>query len=791
MLAADRRRIVRDGLVTDLGYLRSLVRDDWEFTPDGPGGTAVETVPLVAFGQAPCDYRSALIAVVAGDSMSGAAEPSRYWRVGATQILVIEGDQVHRFNVLRRPGDVQRVESFAFDRLRHVFCQRQEEWSPTRLFEAKHGIRQLDFVDLGFLEALSHEAQSKLLDLVHDAHRDVAGESAADSAVTQEVNALVLAMVAGKVLRDRREDGPWQTDDGVGVWNGLRARFRLPETTLSEDRIRLAWNRVTATFHMHNVAIEDLRLVYEDAFVGPEQRRELGIHATRAELADQVVKRLPIETIPEDRRHCFEPFCGNAPFLCSAARELRRLLSPSWNANQIHDYLVQRLVGQDAEPFACLVGRLSLILADNLHGDGWQIEVGDALRGQRFAELAECAEVILCNPPFEVTADADDLLRRQVSIALRRILDVAPSMIGMVVPFSLLEGRNDGGLRRRLGERYGTIDVIGLSDRHFRMSSTEVGLVLCYERKDDDRPTMVRGADLRYREPHGTALSELRFGPPVQMSLATTGEPLAPALLAWATRQTGKVLDDIGRIDTGTEVTGSKHVLDSGTGLTFYPVARGSVPYRAPNAIHVPLTEDDARRGAGLMREMTESGREFVVVNRNALSRQGWRLAAWVLSERAVVSNDFYAIAARDGVPTAFLAAVLNGPVANAYVIDGSNKRHNKKHLLRDVPVPDNTLLDMDWLVARVTNLQVCMEDPSGSGVSEAYIAAEAARIDAAVLDAYPFDEDQKLALVSRFDGFDHPLIRGIPYSQAVAEARAHLCQDGRLTRAASAYDAL
>ena len=120
-----------------------------------------------------------------------------------------------------------------------------------------------------------------------------------------------------------------------------------------------AWQHLRAGISFSNISSDNLAFVYENTLVTPETRKLFGTHSTPRQVAEYVVQRLELHAHkPEDIR-IYEPFAGAGVFLVSALRHLRDLLPVEWSDQQRHDFLIKHISGDEVDPFACEVAKLS------------------------------------------------------------------------------------------------------------------------------------------------------------------------------------------------------------------------------------------------------------------------------------------------------------------------------------------------------------------------------------------------------------------------------------------------
>ena len=152
-----------------------------------------------------------------------------------------------------------------------------------------------------------------------------------------------------------------------------------------------------------------------------------------------------------------------------------------------------------------------------------------------------------------------------------------------------------------------------------------------------------------------------------------------------------------------------------------------------------------------------------VLLNRVRVSRDIWCLAGAVETRRLRATRQFYGVWSRGEVPVEVLAAVLNGPVANAFVYDFRTERDNYISLLERIPVPRFSAEQTDLIVSLVNDYRSDREwlrqEPERAPFIEARCRDLLLQIDAAVLKGYGLTAEQEAQLLQAFEGVTRPLL--------------------------------
>ncbi len=193
-----------------IGYKRNLTRKDYKYANFFSEDVADLTVDLGIFGQEPLDYRSACfgIQIVRSSNKSSESIVNDLRAFGAPQIFIVNNGNTERWIV--KETEVSLQEKVRTNRLHRVIESNQSKWKPDSMIRAKSGFakpeaQQLDFVDIGLLPALEHEASNKIDNLLSEILYRTEAEFKRNRF---QFNAsilfnIVFRFLAAKVLKDR------------------------------------------------------------------------------------------------------------------------------------------------------------------------------------------------------------------------------------------------------------------------------------------------------------------------------------------------------------------------------------------------------------------------------------------------------------------------------------------------------------------------------------------------------------------------------------------------------------
>ena len=730
-------------------------------------------VDLAAFTQTPPSYRTAAF----GAAVLDHEEPERFVRgyrdLGAPLFFVAESDSVSVWQVYA-DGPPRLVERASIDGLDRMFEARKTVWAPEAIYRAKSIGRfnpayQLDFVDVGLMPAIESEIYKKLDRLLSEAlvaTRHVRSKQN-DKALFQGV----FRLMAAKILTDRthRAASTWNADsvesvlDGIGVYYGL-------SDTLAVNRISSqlapAWSILRSGLNVSNISADDLAFVYENTLVTPETRRAYGTHSTPRHVAEYIVGRLDLWRNAEHPPAIYEPFAGAGVFLVSALRHLREGLPHNWTDRQRHDLLVKKIKGSEIDAFACEVAVLSLILADYPNKNGWKIENIDLFQDGNLAQRLAKTDVVLCNPPFEIFNNAERrkypdisaLSGARAEAVLTLALKAAPKALGFVLPRSFLLDRAYRDHRREIERLYREVEFVSLPDGVFRVSQVESALLIARDHRSEGTHQIVRSSEVDDADRATFAFTgavsrtraEVRSVPNQEGQLWIP--PLGPL---WRSLEGLPKLGDFvdghwgirwldGRQSSAaSDKPGPKRALGflRATGIRQFSHGRARWLDVDPSHLY----------GAGEL----PWEKPKILCNAARLSRGYWRVAAATDREGLRASQQFVGLWPKsDRVDLDAIAAVLNGPVANAYMADHSTEKRFRITTLLDIPVPFNLPAELGDLTRQYSELLVQNTLFKGSE----RLGSLLDKIDEIVLEAYDLTPRLTRSLLGCFTGSQRPL---------------------------------
>lgn len=771
-----------------IGYKGSLLEENYAFVDWFTSGMQERQVAAAAFGQTPVSYDSALIGVVCANGHNGQDLIDQYRALGAPVILEIDKHEVRQWAVSSKEGGHALVDSYPVDHIREIFISHASEWQPEPLLRAKnisafHWTEQLGLF-AGLLPELEQQIQAKLEPLLLEtlfktktAYLDATGR---DPDSTQ-LFTLIFWLLTAKVFHDRRVNGFISLGpDPDELLAAIAKRYNTEVPPLLTRQAReIAASLIWTTLDFRNLSVEVLSQLWADLLIDDDLKRRLGLVRTSRTIVRYIIERIIPSSGPEvlrsgdDRRIIFEPCAGSAVFLIGAMNALRHKLF-GMSADDRHRYFVKHLVAMETDPAGVAISRLALTLADFPNPNNWNIVPGDVFEPGTMIPHLQCAGAVFCNPPFGEFSPTE---RARYQLAspykpvelLRRVLDDLhdKGVLGFVLPRVVIDGQSYKEIRKRLAERFASLELTVLPDRAFDKADSESALLVATDpiphklsrvvhRSVNDNPGDWRRFEL---------LHEVSAKHSADFDINQAEDGLAiPALPEiWDHLVTYPKLSEFAELHRGIEwnLPLVKAGVETGNRARFVRsettegFMRGIAPQTNLNVFETPQTyylnvqpQDQRRNAYKLAWEKPKA-----ILYKFARSRGPWRMAAFPDSEGIVCSGAYIGVWPKLlNSDEWVLSAILNSPVANAFVATREGKFHVTLDTLRRIPAPYFTESQRQKLRFLIQGYRNAITSPViiSSDDPERLLM----EIDALVLDGYRLPPRLETELLNFFRGF-------------------------------------
>lgn len=768
-----------------LGYSSHEVINNYSFADILDNASAVNVVDVAVFTQTPASYRTAAFGVVVDNTLIGYNEENLkpYKSLGAPIVFVVSKSQIRIWQTLEK--GLSCIGIYEVAQVSSIFITNKDTWKPESIHRAKSiGLfdkeYQLDFVDIGLMQAIEGEIHIKLDRLLNTVIKQIR----ADIKQTERepnyksVFQLTFRLLAAKILLDC--DHPhttgWNKDDVNSILVGISKYYNLDNVYLpilpgAVPIFSEAWQILKNSICFRNISADDLALVYENTLVTPETRKSFGTHSTPRRVAEYVTQRLNFAQFDVNELKIHEPFCGAGVFLVSAVRHFKEILPREWSEKQRHDFLIDKISGNEIDPFACEVATLSLILADYPNANGWKIRQSDLFLKAPSSNIDSDA-IILCNPPFEdfndeekvKYPDAYKLSVHKPIAALAEALEARPLALGFVLPRGFIQDSRYASIREKIEEHFSSIEVVALPDKIFNVSTIESSLLIAKERRelsqlrtslvssvvsDKDRNCFLKTGNVTARR----EATRLRTNNNGNLWLVELFE-------LWDNLRSNQKLMDVAEVHRGLEWEYNQKTAFSPNMLPGYKkgiltVDHGFRQFCIKSSGYLDC-RDESQRGNAYKLPWSH---KKIIVNGTRLSRKGWKLGAFTDSTGLVCSQNFLGIWLKRDSPfnEVTLEAILNNPISSAFLDAFNDAQRFTIKNIKEIPLPK--LID-GQLVTELVNLYrqtLCVDflDQKRDRTLNDLIMA----IDAEVLASYDLPARLEKKLLDQFAGRERPVL--------------------------------
>lgn len=770
----------------EIGYQNKLIRLDYEFADFFEKSASTRQIKIGVFGQEPLSYRSACFGVdVRKPETFHEDSVSELRAFGSPVIFIVQNGMTRSWQ-----NTGQRLipkDEFKTEYLPNIIRENKEIWKPEKMIRAKSGFktpgpRQLDFIDLGLMPALELEASRKLdeiirgiLHVVEKAHST--NRIAFDAHKTFQV---LFRFLTAKLIQDsptpQSKDidfkSPEQTLNIVSRYYG-RSEKPLIEK-IPKEILACMSSEIGGIFSLKNISVDTLTYIYEHTFVTEKSRKEMGIHSTPSYVAEYVLSQLPIEELPRKQWNFLDPTCGHGIFLIAAMRRMRGLLPATWSGQKRHKFFVDKLHGIEIDAFSVEVARMCLMLADFPESNSWDLHHSDVFSGKILEQSTEKTTLLIGNPPFgkfQVNGSERPKPAHLLSRALPALSQAG--MIGMVLPRTFLDGQDYRNERDVLLKDFEILSLTALPDKTFLHSDAETAILVAKKQKK-------KGNLLTYREVKDHHVERFRLSGDVtwedKVQQSYFIEHQQKRLIVPVLRKLWDILcflpklKDYMEIQIGVqyEPAAIKNRLHEVVQKRFFPGSKPGIyhategfrAFVAEDTVYLDVSKNLRRRNAWEL----DWERPKVIVPAARTSRGPWRYVAAIDKSGRLVSRRFYAIWPKSEVISIeFIAALLNSPLAQAFVYSHSSQRDVPARVYGSIPVPHN-MEKADLLIQSLVNKYIEIQSSNPEKAKEILTSIDAEilklydlppRLERQLLDIFWGDTRRRVPF--RFNGYIPP----------------------------------
>jgi len=768
-----------------IGYNGALLEEDYKF-PDWFSGGDEWAVAAAAFGQTPVSYDSACIGVVQSNGLRQQSLVNRCRALGAPIILEVDVTEIREWAVSRKENNHGLVETYSATRVGDMLASRAAEWRPQNLLRIKNvgsyqWHQQLGLF-VGLLPELEDHIQENLDPLLRETLSEVRRtylDSTGREPNAAQIFKLIFRILTAKVFFDRQVSGFSRlSGDSDEILEAVAKHYRDENTRLlTREARQVAADRIWTEFDFRNLSVDVLAQMWSSTLVDAETKRKLSIHRTSRTIVRYIVERIPFNSSGDDRRIILEPCSGSAVFLLGAMNVLRPRLF-AMDASERHKYFVNHLAGIEADPFAVEISALALTLADFPNPNGWDIAHGNVFDDAVSKSYLNRAAVVLCNPPYSdfdpSERSGSPYVQRPAAVLNQVLTHLHPEgVLGFVLPRIFVDGRGAyAEIRECIAKRFASVEITLLPDRAFPDGDSEIALVIAV----DPIPHKASHIVTRKVDDNQSAWAEFEASHQVSSEYAAefTFESAQRSMLipdlpeVWNFLDGHLTLIDVAEIHRGIEwnIPLTEHGKETGNRSKLvkdHPESgfkEGIAPQTDFKIFEQPATAylnvvPETQRGSP-WRHAWEKPK--AILNKAARSRGRWRMASFPDIKGLACYQTYFGVWPKSHVLDEWsLSAVLNSPVANAFVATREGKTDVTKETLLLIPVPSFTEVQQARLRELIKDYQkitsaVPFENVQGD--AESLLK----QIDAAVLSGYRMPPRIERQLLDFFRGQDRPV---------------------------------
>jgi hypothetical protein len=697
--------------VRRLGYRTDAILKNYSFNDFSPSAAGVRSARLAVFSQTPASYRSAVFGVAEASSENAQKVVDEHRSLGAPLFFVIESGTVSVWQVFGS-GPSRFLERTKIGLVDELFNSHMQDWTPESIHRAKSigkfdSAYQLDFVDAGLLPAIEGEIHSKLDRLLEEVFGSLPRQATVAGSERHGFRT-VFRLLAAKILVDREHVATkdWKLNDVGSIIQRIAEYYKLSTqdrfiSATQAKHFASAWDVLRNGLNVANISADDLAYVYENTLVTPDTREAFSTHSTPRQVAEYIAARLRLWSPDSVNLRVYEPFCGAGVLMVAALRHMRAAMPSTWNDRKKHEHLVEHLRGSEIDSFACEVATLSLILADYPNTNGWKIDNRDLFTDGSLSKELESADVILCNPPF-AAFDADDKSRyskiaaeggNKAEAVLRKAIQSPASSLGFVLPRAFLMDRAYKWHRRELEARFSEIELVSLPDGVFRESVVECALLIARAPASAGVVQKLRSSEVFDRD-RKQFLSMGRTSSTRSAQRVIKEEPAGKLWLS-ASSQIWESLAGLPTLGGSLEGHWGVRWNDGYQSMAESPHKKASYE---KGLMHTRSHRQFAL-GPSTYLDMTPSrvygagdlpwDKPKILCNAGRSSRGSWRICAAVDRAGLVASQQYVGLwPFQSDLDLDAYTAIINSPLANAYLDQHSADRRLRISTLLSTPIP-------------------------------------------------------------------------------------------------------
>ena len=673
-----------------VGYGRDSVTENFSFALTKSNNMVNNALPIAAFWQKPYDQFSSALAV----RIFPDGEPrhlSKHIDVLAQDLwlpyLITLARDTYKFweslplNGVSEPQR-SREPLFVCQRgdLERNLQRHKDRVSPEHVSQQKYRFRQMALYEASsdpssFFDWAFEPTKKQLRKYISKVARSVAG---IQIGVGEEERARwLLRLLAARIALDKGWYAPpnARRADGEDL---LCAARDYPGYTQESPFAQEIASVVTQELALINMAAVDSALlgqIFQSSALPSELRREWKLYPTPAHVAWEMMKSLPVETIPSANRRIWDGTCGTGSLLVAGLERLRTAERPA-DETEFRMPASRMVGGNDQQSVLTEATRVALDL-DIGKPLEWDLTSMDVKRVD-FDNLSLKPTIVVGNPPFEAHSGK---LERAVAI-LSHYLEQLPTggLISIIVPKTLLSGGLTGGrgLREDMLDKLEILEIWDLARGTFSGANSDAAVisgrrsgaipaqsrpVLWRFMSDKSYPPLLDIADTQTLWKKGV---DRAIKPPLLLRLRDAVKSIPHVPLSTFVPKSnyaegivpGKIARQAGDISREPQ-PGRKRYL---------PGRKGMRPFWLPDGDNIRWIHYSDRLQWGRPHHQWLFDKPKVYVSRHETRGGAWPLRAAVDSDGIYPSDQFYVLASQPPYTLDIAVAIFNSSFANCWL---------------------------------------------------------------------------------------------------------------------------
>jgi hypothetical protein len=717
----DNRRTIYQPLFAEisdvfkgLGYPKNLLKEDYSFSDFLSEKPGIKRTDLAVFGQEPFDYRSACFSFnILEEGISVSDFANRYRSLGSPFIFVIKNG--HTENWINKRDGVSFSEEIATTEIPNYLKSKRDFRRDVILREKVNlssSIQMDAFVDSGLLPALEIEVGKRIDFLITRILNKIKNNG---KDISPSDFKFIFELLTAKLFDDKEYKQNYKISiDKYNINDIIKNRKKGYENELNKDDIDNIVSEIKSSISFKNLSVDSLTYIYENTLVTQESRKKYGFHSTPSYVADYLVNELIPADIHFDKfPSVYDPMCGHGILLVAAMRKMKTLLPLEWNSKKRHNFFVENIFGNDIDDFSIEIAKMCLTLADFPESNGWNLQIADIFREiDILKNNIQKTDIVIANPPFEDVKVNNKEIPKP-TLLLSKIFENTKkgAKIGIILPSSFLDRVHYKNERKEFLTNFNIISITNLPENIFQFA--KVPTIMITAQKEE--PKVNHFIQYSFVNKHDTIKFKNSFNiswsEKVNKDYFTEGDLIVPLYKEiWDYLNNNRRLKEVVTIKKGVEYYSSKinpkkdfkdtRFENSLPAITGAEEFQHFYQYHINKIKYIP-NDEESKKWKSWENDWTKMK---IVVPSARTSGGLWKYAAAIDLKGRYVTRNFYVIWPNnnDIKYLFFIAAVLNSPIANAFVFSFTSDKTITKRIYELIPIPSHNTNDIELIYTLV-----------------------------------------------------------------------------------------